>query len=190
MNAITHPPPTAKPDDDPIAVALGDPATRRDLLAQAMSRLNRWLADRPRASREQEAEEIVNEVVKRAWAGRAKYDPSRAGIRVWLGGFVPRVLAEYCRKLRKVEALPIAFQHRHRECTIDVSFDGWNLDDALRQIPPEERKLVVWACVDELTHREIGDRLRITEDNSRQRLRRALAKLERIITSLRGEGQS
>ena len=58
-----------------------------------------------------------------------------------------------------------------------------------RRIPPGERELVVWACVDELTHREIGDRLKITEDNSRQRLKRALGKLERIITSLRGEGQ-
>ncbi len=189
MNATTHPPPAVAPDDDPVAVALGDPATRRDLIAQAMSRLNRWLADRPRASREQEANEIVDMVIERAWAGRAKYDAARADVRAWVGGFVPRVLAEYCRKLRRAEALPIAFEHRHRESAIDVSFEGWSLDDALKRIPPEERELVVWACVDELTHREIGDRLKITEVNSRQRLKRALGKLERIITSLRGEGQ-
>lgn len=190
MNAVTHPPPAVAPDDDPIAIALGDPATRRDLMAQAMSRLNRWLADRPRASREQEAEEIVNEVIQRALASRAKYEPERANIRAWVGGFVSRVSAEHCRKLRKSEALPIAFQHRHRESTIDVSFEGWKLDDALKQIPPEDRNLVTWACVDELTHREIGDRLKISEANSRQRLRRVLGRLERIIASMRGEGQS
>ena len=81
MNAITHPPPAVAPDDDPVAVALGDPATRRDLIAQAMSRLNRWLADRPRASRLQEAEEIANEVVERVLSNRAKYDSARGGLR-------------------------------------------------------------------------------------------------------------
>lgn len=188
MSATTHPPPTAPPEDDPVVIALGDPATRRELLARAMSHLNRWLRDKPRGFREQEAEDIVNEVQKRAWAIRANYNPERGNVRAWLAGFVPRVLAEYCRKLRKAEALPIAFQHRLRGNAVDVSCEGWDLDDALERIPTEERNLVMWAIVDELTHREIGDRLRISEDNSRQRLRRILHKLERIITSQLGEG--
>lgn len=175
-------------DDDPVTAVIAHPATRHALVVQALCRLNRWLADQPRAKREQEAEEIADESLKRAWEHRSQYRSERASVMAWIAGFVPNILAEHCRSLRKVEQPPIQFRHHGQEGTIEMALVGWNVDDLLNRVPAAERNLVRWACIEELTHREIGERLQISEDCSRQRLRRVLAKLERISKSVLGEG--
>lgn len=187
MSVITHPPPTAKPDDDPVALALSDPATRADLIAQALCRWNRWRADVPRARRAEEAEDCAQETLRRAWANRTEYDSRRAPIARWLGGIMKYVLQEYGRKIRKGPRYTGEMVEPAAADRPDASPDE-TFEEFLKRLSPRDRDLVVWSCVDDLSHREIGARLNISESNSRQRLRRLLAELRLEMTALLGEG--
>jgi RNA polymerase sigma-70 factor (ECF subfamily) len=52
---------------------------------------------------------------------------------------------------------------------------------ALARLPEEQRKIVEWARLEGLSHREIGERLRVTESHSRVLLARAMAQLAKIV---------
>lgn len=54
---------------------------------------------------------------------------------------------------------------------------------AMAQLPPEQRQVVEWAHLEGLAHKEIAERLGISEPNSRMLLSRALARLARIATA-------
>jgi RNA polymerase sigma-70 factor (ECF subfamily) len=51
---------------------------------------------------------------------------------------------------------------------------------ALQRLPEEQRQVVEWAHLEGLAHKEIAERLGISEANSRMILSRALAKLARL----------
>ena len=51
------------------------------------------------------------------------------------------------------------------------------MDWALRHLSPQQSKIVRWAKLEGLSHREIAERLEITEVNSRRLLSRSLARL-------------
>jgi len=53
---------------------------------------------------------------------------------------------------------------------------------AMAQLPTELRQIVEWAHLEGLPHKEIAQRLGISEPNSRMLLSRALAKLAKIAT--------
>lgn len=189
MTPVTAPT-TAAPPDDPVRAALADPATGPALMAQAMSRLNRWLADLPRSRREQEAREVVDLTTARAWEVRATFDPAVGGAGAWLHGVLVRVLSEHCRKLRKLPAQPPA-DLDGRAARPDFGTDpGSDVIARLDRLRPDERALVEWAVFDDLSHRQIADRLKIREGTARVRLHRVLTKLEHSIRAERREGRS
>jgi RNA polymerase sigma factor (sigma-70 family) len=52
----------------------------------------------------------------------------------------------------------------------------------LDRLPTDHRQIIAMHHLDGLTHREIGERLRITEQNSRVRLARAMLGLKRLAS--------
>ncbi len=183
----TVPPPTLAPqDDDPVRAALTSAIVRQDLIAQAVSRLNRWLADRPKMVRLQEAEVIVNETLKRAWERRATFDPAR-DVGGWLHGILSNVASEKCRELRKQPAqLPEKIESAARE--VSYGQEPGDLTRLLNHLNATDRNLVTWAVIENLSHKEIGERLNIREDASRQRLRRLLNDMKHEFQALLREG--
>jgi RNA polymerase sigma-70 factor (ECF subfamily) len=57
------------------------------------------------------------------------------------------------------------------------------LQQALDGLPPQQRQIIVWAHIDNLSHRDIAERLHVTESHSRVLLARALARLARMRDS-------
>jgi len=53
--------------------------------------------------------------------------------------------------------------------------------DALMELPSEEQQLLYLRFWEDLSHREIAERIRVTEAASRQRLRRAIVQLGRRL---------
>lgn len=181
-------PATTAPPDDPVRAALSDPATEPALLAQALSRLNKWLADLPVTRREQEAKEIVDQARLRALEKSSSFDPALGEVGAWLHGILTNVLSEHCRKLRKLPVQPRADGANWESLEQRLSRgDTAQLAALLDRLNPDERNLVEWAHFDDLTFRQIGERLKIPEGTARQRFHRTMTKLKRSVQSENSE---
>ena len=134
------------------------------------------------------AEELVQETFVRAFRAAPRYQPT-ASVSTWLFHIAAR--------LSMNEA---ARAHHAREIVCDVSELAAEapspledlerktlaraIEDALAQLPPQQRAAVVLARYEGLSYREIGRVLRISEgavDGLLQRARQALARLLRPV---------
>lgn len=174
------PQPTTAPPDDPVQAALTDTSMLEELRKHAYTKLSRWMTDRSPASWVEEARDIVQETIERALQLAAKFDPSRS-VAAWLHGILDNVSSEHCRKLRKLPYQqpddPGAWDRFTRQ--IDPSIDT---ADLLELLPEKQRRFITMHLLDGLTHREIGQRLNISECNSRVQLTRALNLLRQLVS--------
>src|SRR6266536_1259683 len=93
MTPATHPPPAAA---DPVRDAVADPDARAGL--------GRRSAGRPRSTREDEAQDVVQEACERALARGAEYNPAVGTVTAWLHGFLDRTLLSLGRQARRQPA--------------------------------------------------------------------------------------
>src|SRR5262245_46516560 len=83
--------------DDPVAVALNDPAIRARLRNAARAFLLKRGAEFSSTERTAEVEAITQEAAARAWEHRGRFDASREIVK-WLVGFVINVSREFAKK--------------------------------------------------------------------------------------------
>ena len=176
--AVTQP--AVAPPDDPVRIALDDPAVRDELLNHALAILGRRLADRSVADRIDQAKEAFQETYARALQKRHDYNPIRP-VRPWLHGIMTNVLSETARSLRRSPAQESADADEWERLAVDLTPDAADvvlkrLDVAsyLAKVPPEHREVLQLRFYDGLSHYEIGVRLGISAGNARVRLCRAL----------------
>jgi len=181
MTTVTTPPTTAPPD--PVRAALDDPTTRIELMNQVVCRLKKWLSDHSHTRRQQEAEDIVAEVLVRAWANRTQFDSSIATVPAWLHGIACRVTSEHCRRLRKQP--PSDSLDR---CEAPDDRDDGDPLEFLNLLGTDERQIVEWHLIHAISHSDIAGRLNISEGNARLRYHRALTKL-RTLARVQQEGE-
>ena len=171
--------PATAPPDDPVRAALTDAGVLEEMHKHARVVLSRWLADRAASTRSEEAGEIVQETGRRALKLAATFDPSRSAA-AWLHGILPNVASEHCRKLRKLPVQQPDDPADWDRCTrrVDPTNDT---ADLLELLPEKQRRFVTMHLLDGLSHREIGQRLNISEGNSRVQLTRALNLLRQLV---------
>lgn len=173
------PPATATPASA-INLAVKDPDLLERLRRHALARLSLWLRDRPHAVRHELAQDILQETVQRALAHQAEFDGSNGSTPIaWLHGILNNVLAEYCRKFRRLpQQPPVEPEHwENLAAALDTADESPSLHSLLEQLPEAERNLVIWHHLQGLSHQEIASRLGISVAAARTRLCRAMAKL-------------
>ncbi|HVK17095.1 MAG TPA: sigma-70 family RNA polymerase sigma factor [Fimbriiglobus sp.] len=183
------PQPATAPPDDPERAALDAPELRGELTAHALARLGIWLSDQPAATRADAAQEIVQETLQRAWRRRDTFDPAAGtSLAGWTHGILNHVLSEHCRALRKQPAQPPADPAGWEDLAarMDPAEDPAEVNDLLDLLPADRRQIVTLYYLNELSHREIGERLGISEVCSRVRLARALNELRRLAAGKEG----
>jgi RNA polymerase sigma-70 factor (ECF subfamily) len=79
---------------------LADPVVRGELLRHALVILDRWLSDKPRRVRQEEAEEIVQNTYAVALRRQADYDPAAGTVAGWAHGILVRVAYSQVRAVR------------------------------------------------------------------------------------------
>lgn len=180
MNPATSPPPTAPPDD-PVCRALADPAVRGELLRHALAILDRWLADKPRAFRQEEAEDIVQNTCAVALRRQADYDPATGTVIGWTHGILVRVAYSQARSVRRQASQP-ADPAKWEQLATDMSAPPADAADATLDIPvylarltSDQRALLDMRYQDGLELDQIAARLGISPGAVRVRLCRALA---------------
>jgi len=181
---------TATDSEDPLVKAFGDGAFQSQLERQALSRLNRRLSDMPMQRRQEEAKEIVQKCLTAACAAKQKYDPQAGPVCAWVHGFLVNELRSHCRKLRKQPVQldgHVGIWESIEEKLTDI--DHSQASRLLDYLPADKRRMVEWYYLDELSYRQIGERLKIQEATARQQVRRAMKELRRRAQADEQEGK-
>ena len=178
--------PPAELQADPVRTALNDPTIEPHLRDQALAIFSRLLPGQTVHSRREEANDAVQETVKRALSLNT-FNPDSGSVGGWLHGIMAKVCLEQVRKLAKrpkqPASDPAAWENLAARTSPDR--DPTELTEYLGWLSPENRQLVEWH-LEELTHLEIGQKLGISPGASRVRLSRAVMELKRIVNDKEG----
>lgn len=138
------------------------------------------------------AEEIVQEVFLRLWDNAEQFDPDRGTFKAWFMAIARyRVLDELRTRSRRDRVL-IAEEIDHLlaitgDPSVDVEEEVWlrecgdALLEALRDLPPEQRRAIVLAYFGGLSHSSIAEHLDKPLGTIKKRIRLGLQKLRRAL---------
>ena len=139
------------------------------------------------------AEDVTQEVFVYLWQQPERFDPERGTLRAWLGLLahrrsVDRIRSETRRTTSEVRRdqteSPVA-PHLVPQAEVDDRLSlVWlavRVQEALDQLPTEQREAVVLAYYGGRSYREVAAELQIPEGTAKSRLRLALAKLNELL---------
>jgi RNA polymerase sigma-70 factor (ECF subfamily) len=133
------------------------------------------------------AEDVTQDVFVALWRHPERYDATLGGLRTYLSVLARRRAVDVVRsELRRV-----AREERHgrlvpdqaigRSDETDVVVTAGVVRDAVRSLPPEQRRVVELAYFHGLSYRDVAAAVGIPEGTAKSRLRLALAKLESAL---------
>ncbi|WP_312882758.1 RNA polymerase sigma factor [Streptosporangium album] len=148
--------------------------------------IHRYVAQRLGAD---SAEDIVAETFLTAFRKRARYDPSRAGVRAWLYGIATNLIGRHRRtEVRTLRALgrygPDSDTPGHEErVAVRVSAESLrpSLATALAGLHQRDRDVLLLVALAGLSHEEIATALGIPYGTVGSRLNRARKKLRTAL---------
>lgn len=178
---------TTKEDQDLVRrVGAGDHAAFRALVARYQGSLYAFVLRMVR--RPSIAEEVVQDAFVRAYRAAPRYEPN-AAVSTWL--------FQIAARLAMNEAARARHAHEVAGDESDVASEGpdpleeverrelsKSIDEALAQLPPQQRAAVLLARFEDMPYRDIGKILGVSEgavDGLLQRARHTLARLLRPI---------
>jgi RNA polymerase sigma-70 factor (ECF subfamily) len=180
--------------DEPVAVALNDPAIRVRLSNAARAFLGKRAGELSPIQRTAEAEVIVQEAASRAWSRREQFDGSKEVVK-WLVGFVINVSREFAKNRSRGGADRPEGTHDLETLAVDPSqpiedaiADRLLVEHLLARLSQLDRQVVEMKYCEEMTCAEIGQRMGMSENAVRVRVHRAVLKL-RTGCGLSGEAQ-
>jgi RNA polymerase sigma-70 factor (ECF subfamily) len=128
------------------------------------------------------AEEVTAQAFERAYRKRTSYHPSRGSPDAWLFGIVRNAALDELRRLRRRATLSGDPVDTHVESPPDHAEGVVRRETvraALHTLDPRERDLVALKFHADLSNREIGEVLGLSETNVGSRLHRVMEKLRR-----------
>lgn len=139
---------------------------------------------RKRLARREEAEEVFQQVFTKLHRSRAGYDSSYAFTQ-WLFVITKSVLLDHWYRENKQLGRPESVPFEESEAMLAPAHSPIQAlesaaafePEALSSLPPEQRRVVEWRVLDELSYREIAERLDRSQVSVRQMLSRALRRL-------------
>lgn len=173
-----------EPDPDaPLVAAWQNMTLTRDAFEKFTNRLHRWFCSQDRRLREREqVKELVGETVRRvamkihAFEGKAKFF-------TWVIEFAKRVLFEHYEKRKEP---PAAMDTLLTEAAADDPeqevLNEMELDEAKAQVLTDhERRVFTLRWDEDLSFKEIGERVGTTDDAAQQTGMRAFKKVYGFI---------
>lgn len=169
-------------DDEVIAaVAAGDEAAfgaLYDRFARPLYALGlRWLRD------VEDAEELVNDTLVRAWQHARRYDPVRGRVSSWLFGIARNLASDRLRARgrRPPSAAGGTATEPVGELDLDGLADAWEVAAALEQLPAVQREVLLLAYRDDLSQSAIAGVLGIPLGTVKSRTYHALRGLAGML---------
>jgi RNA polymerase sigma-70 factor (ECF subfamily) len=154
--------------------ALEDETVRNGLLNHA----------RPRAAG-QDAEDVVQETQTRALQSYNSYKPDKASVPNWLHGILNNVLRDIARR-RSRQQIQLRMEEEVADASdrarpsVQTVLDRLTIEELLPRLSENDREVVQWRFLAELSHEEIAARLGISSGAARVRLSRAICELREV----------
>ena len=167
------------------AFARGDEYALRDAYAQHGKLVYTFCR---RTLDESRAKDVTQEVFISAWKSRHRYDPAKGSLAGWLVAITRnRIIDNIRAEQRHLEGragsdpsdLPA-------ESEIDTIGDKLVIADALRSLPDRARQVMALHYFDDLTHRQIADRMSMPLGTVKSDIRRSLLRIRRRLESVYG----
>ncbi|TNC47577.1 sigma-70 family RNA polymerase sigma factor [Mumia zhuanghuii] len=162
-------------DADLVAHSLSDPRSFEALVGRHGARIHAYLARRVPGA----ADDLLGEVWLAAFEGRHRYDPGQGGVIGWLFGIARYVMLAHLRRERRGHDLvhrlsEDAVDEWHAvDARLDATRVAAGLRDAIAQLTPEERGVLLLVVWEQLTPSEAAQALGIAPGTARSRLHRA-----------------
>jgi len=171
------------PDTALVAAALHDPRGFEPLYLRYADRLFRYALSLTRSPTL--ADDIVSDTMIDAWRALDRFDPNRGSFASWLFTIGRRRIADQTRRdhrlwraLTRLAATPEAEDPLSAVVHADERAHLWQ---SLDRLPRSDREVLLLRYGAELTGREIGAVLGISDGAVRTRLHRALRRLAREL---------
>ena len=126
------------------------------------------------------AEEAVQETFVRAWRFRSSFNREVGAIRGWLFGIERRVLIDLSQRRSAGVVQPMEKDLAAPGDDIERALVGWQVDEAIRRLRPEHRRVLVKTYFGQCTSRELS----IPEGTVRSRLFYAMRALRHILDEM------
>ncbi len=144
---------------------------------------------------DQIAEDVAQEAFARAWRHASAFDPRRGSVATWLLTITRNLAIDSLRVRRPLSVDPddlLGFDNpsaaREPQEAAILSDDVVRLQEALRALPPEQRRAVVLAGLLGYTAREVGDMEGVPLGTAKTRIRTALLRLRAVLVTEDAEG--
>lgn len=129
------------------------------------------------------AEEVVQETFARAWRSKERFDPSRGSVRTWLYSIERNLLTDMARRRHRQEVgdRQLGEVSEAIDDHLEDAVASWQVEEAVRQLTPAHRAVIIDIYFKGRTSREMAERLAIPEGTVRSRLFYALKALRLIL---------
>lgn len=138
-----------------------------------------------------QAKDYMQDGFQKIFEKLSQFDSEKGDFRNWVSRIVTNMIISDKRKQKK-EVIKIEFDKSHEETIVDQIeeevvreylevLSGEDILEALRLIPMKYSDVFNLYMIESRKHKEISELLKITESNSRSRLRRAKSMLKKIL---------
>jgi RNA polymerase sigma factor (sigma-70 family) len=133
------------------------------------------------------ADDLLSEVFMAALDSRASFDPRRGEVRPWLYGIARHIIAGHFRSIARaarpsrVESVGITDEWEAVDARLDAIAVGDDLRDALRELSPDEREVLLLVAWEQMSPSEAAQVLAIPTGTARSRLHRARKRINALL---------
>lgn len=134
----------------------------------------------------EDAQDVVQEVLFRAWRGADRYDPERGAASTWLFTIARNVVIDHRRRAQVRPRIVGEVHDDGNESVTDSgaferALDAWEMAEALRHLTPQHREVIVETYYRDHSVARTAERLGIPAGTVKSRLYHGLRHLRRAL---------